>query len=96
MTGDDTSIDTGAPILILADLQDSVPERLRGRVRNAIRRRHLVGDLLDFAVATPGLVLMSYVASVLECLHPSPARDGDESSAPTDAARSGSEVGDEA
>jgi hypothetical protein len=57
-------VDPGEPIRLLADLEEPVSAGLRKRVQNSIRRRHLVGDLLDFTLSTPGMVLLTYVTGL--------------------------------
>lgn len=67
MTADD-DVDPGEPIRLLADLEEPVSSRLRHRVRNSIHRRHLSGDLLDFTILTPGMVLVTYVTGLFGAL----------------------------
>jgi hypothetical protein len=76
----DDEVDLGEPIRLLADLEEPAPSRLRARVRNSIRRRHLAGDLLDFSVFAPGKVLLTYVTGLFEALMGGPSATIDRSS----------------
>ena len=67
MTRDD-EVDPGEPIRRLADLSEPAPPDLRTRVRNSIRRRHLIGDVLDFSVFAPGAVLVTYLSGLFDAL----------------------------
>ena len=74
----DDELDTGEPIQLLAGLEEPVSTRVRERVRNSIRRRHFGGDLLDFAILTPGMVLVTYVTSLFGALAGPPTDSGDD------------------
>lgn len=60
--------ETGEPIGLLADLEEPVPARVRERVRNSIQRRQFGGDLLDFTILAPGMVLVTYVTGLFGAL----------------------------
>ncbi len=58
--------DLGRPVTELRDLRDPVPSGFLLRVRNAIQRRTLAGDLTRFSFLAPMAVLMELFASVFE------------------------------
>lgn len=72
----DDEFDPGEPIRVLADLQEPFTPRVKARVRNAIRRRHLAGDLLDFTLLTPGMVFVTYITGLFGALSRSPDDPG--------------------
>jgi hypothetical protein len=63
--GDD---ELGEPIGELAELRSQVPRGLRGRIRNAIRRRQLAADVIDFSLLTTLAVLREYLMAVFQAL----------------------------
>jgi len=67
-------VDPGQPVRLLADLEEPVSDGLRKRVQNSIRRRHLAGDLVDFTLLTPGMVLVTYVTGLFGALGGSAAQ----------------------
>ncbi len=82
MTSDDES-EAGQPIELLADLEEPVSARVRKRVRSSIQRRQFGGDLLDFTIITPGMVLVTYVTSLFGALVGPPSPPGNETEPPS-------------
>jgi hypothetical protein len=78
----DDERDTGEPIGLLADLEEPISTRVRERVRNAIRRRHFGGELLDFAILAPGMVLVTYVSGLFGALAGPTTDSGDDPQTP--------------
>jgi len=56
--------DLGAPIPELQELRDPVPEGFADRIRNAIHRRSLAGDLTRFTFWAPAAVFLELLASL--------------------------------
>ena len=60
--------DLGEPIGLLADFREAAPRQLRGRIRNAIQRRHLAADVTGFSVLVPLAVFLEYVTALFRAV----------------------------
>lgn len=65
---DPDSIDTGEPIALLRDLEESPSVGFLGRLRRAIERRRLASDVGGLAWHGPVLVVLELMAAVFRIL----------------------------
>lgn len=85
--GGPTEEDLGPPIAELQELRDPVPEGFGDRIRNAIHRRSLAGDLTRFTLWAPAAVFLEFLASLFSWLGSvqEPPRDAPDDAPGTDA-----------